>query len=75
MKYRIDYNLKGHARFWVCDSATSFGQDDALGALLRLHAPEDTLTAMRDHLPVTHENLIAAVTNLGISDVRIRSDA
>lgn len=75
MKYRIDYHLKGHARFWVCDWPTSFGQDDALSALLRLHAPADTLTAMRDSLPVSHEQLIAAVTDLGISDVRFRADA
>ncbi|MFK3815102.1 hypothetical protein ACI2KG_00580 [Pseudomonas sp. NPDC089407] len=75
MKYRIDYNLKGHARFWVCEWPSSFRQDDALTALIRLHAHADSLTAMRVPLPATHEELAAAVADLGISDVRIKASA
>ncbi|WP_230382877.1 hypothetical protein, partial [Pseudomonas putida] len=71
MKYKIDYNLKGHARFWVCDSPTSFRRNDALAVLLRLHAHTDPVTAMRVPFPVAHEELARAVADLGISDVRI----
>lgn len=72
MKYRIDYNLRGQARFWVCEWPTRFRHDDALAALLRLHAHMDSVTQMRVPFPATHEELTAAVTDLGISDVRIR---
>jgi len=71
MKYKIDYNLKGRARFWVCDSPTSLRQNDALAVLLRLHAHRDPVTAMRVPLPVAQEELAMAVADLGISDVRI----
>lgn len=75
MKYRIDYNLKGLARFWICEWPTSFRQDDALAALLRLHAHKDSVTVMRVPLPTTHEELSAAVADLGISDVRVKASA
>lgn len=39
MKYRIDYNLKGHTRFWICDWPSTPNEDNVLTALLRLHAP------------------------------------
>ncbi|WP_430491856.1 hypothetical protein [Pseudomonas fulva] len=71
MKYKIDYNLRGHVRFWVCDSPTALRQDDAFAVLLRLHAHSDPVTAMRVPLPVAHEELAMAVADLGISDVRI----
>lgn len=75
MKYRIVYNLRGQARFWVCDWPATFRPDDALAVLLRLHAHADAVTAMRIPIPSSHDELTAAVADLGISDVRIEESA
>ncbi len=74
MKYRVDYNLKGHSRFWICDWSTSPSEDNVLTALLRLHAPADTLSEMRAPHRLSHDQLRIAVADLGISDVRIEGN-
>jgi len=73
MKYRIDYNLKGHPRFWICETADALGQVEAFGVLIQLHVQPDALAAYRPEADPSFEGRRAAVQNLGISDVRITS--
>lgn len=72
MKYRIDYNLKGQARFWVCESDVELQQDDALAVVLSLHGHSDPVADMRKSKPSTIGEQRVAVSDLGISDVRIQ---
>ncbi|CAB5637246.1 Uncharacterised protein [Pseudomonas putida] len=74
MKYRIDYNLKGHTRFWICDWPSTPNEDNVLTALLRLHAPADPLSEARAPCRLSHDDLRIAIADLGISDVRIEGD-
>jgi hypothetical protein len=74
MKYRIDYNLKGHTRFWICDWPAKPSEDDVLTALLRLHAHNDALSDMRAPHCFSQDALRIAVADLGISDVRLETD-
>ncbi|MBA1195750.1 hypothetical protein G7011_01315 [Pseudomonas plecoglossicida] len=72
MKYRIDYNLKGQARFWVCESDVELQHDDALAVVLSLHAHSDPVADMRNSKPATVGEQRVAVSDLGISDVRLQ---
>ena len=74
MKYRIDYNLRGHTKFWICDWSSRPSEDNVLTALLRLHAPADALSEVRPPCRLSHNELRSAVADLGISDVRIEGD-
>ncbi|CAB5525894.1 Uncharacterised protein [Pseudomonas putida] len=74
MKYRIDYNLRGHTRFWICDWSTRPSEDNVLTALLRLHASTDALSEVRPPCRLSRNELRSAVADLGISDVRIEGD-
>lgn len=74
MKYRIDYNLKGRTKFWICDWSSRPSEDNVLTALLRLHASTDALSEMRAPRRLSHDDLRIAVADLGISDVRIEGD-
>lgn len=72
MKYRIDYNLKGQPRFWVYESDVELQQDDALAVVLSLHAHSDPVADMRKSKPATVGEQRVAVSDLGISDVRLQ---
>lgn len=72
MKYRIDYNLKGLPRFWVCNSDVELSEHDALAAVLSLHAHPDPMTDMRKRATPTIDEQRADVLELGISDVRLQ---
>ncbi|MFJ1573010.1 hypothetical protein ACIOAU_15725 [Pseudomonas sp. NPDC088322] len=72
MKYRIDYNMKGQPRFWVCESDVELQQDDALAVVLSLHGHSDPVADMRKSVPSTIGEQRVAVSDLGISDVRLQ---
>lgn len=72
MKYRIDYNLRGHPRFWVCNSDVELSEHEVLAAVLSLHAHPDPVTDMRKRATPTIDEQRTAVSELGISDVRLQ---
>ncbi|MBV4500389.1 hypothetical protein [Pseudomonas shirazensis] len=72
MKYRIDYNLKSQPRFWICESDVELQQHDALAAVLSLHTHSDPVTDMRKRATPTIDEQRVAVSDLGISDVRLQ---